>query len=78
MRSKVKQPKPSNGNGTQPDIEELAAKARDERIERCRQAIEKALEEHKCQIAPTFKIGEQLVPTGQIINFPVVVNISSR
>lgn len=43
----------------------------------CQQAVEKVLAEHNCAVSASFKLGEQMIPTQQLVNLPVMVMITS-
>lgn len=60
------------------DIEALAAKARQERMEKCGLAVNKVLEDHNCTMAVYLKLGESHVPIQAVIAVPAVLMPVSR
>lgn len=71
-------------NQAQPSEEETQVRAelqaRREKIERekaCQSLVEKILAEHNCGVSASFKLGEQIIPTQQLVNLPVMVMIAS-
>lgn len=55
--------------------------ARKERTARelaCQAAIEKVMSDHNCNFLASFKLGEQVFPTQQLVNLPVMITITSR
>lgn len=55
-----------------------ARKEKRENEKACLEGVEKVLADHNCGMATSFKLGEQLIPTQQLVNLPVMVTITSR
>lgn len=58
--------------------EELIAKARDARRQKCTDAVNKVLEDHNCQLQIAVKVGEQTMLLGQVLNLPAQALITSK
>lgn len=55
------------------NIEELAAKARQGRLEKCGDAVNKVLEDHNCTLSVLLRFGDGAVPIDKVIVVPVVI-----
>lgn len=60
------------------NIEELAAKARAAREEKCSKHIQQVLATHNCQMTIVVQVGTQLVGIGSVISLPTSILISSK
>lgn len=60
------------------NIEELAAKARQQRIEKCSKEINAILEKHNCTMDIALTVGTQLVRLNAIVALPGSVQVISR
>jgi hypothetical protein len=60
------------------DIEELAAKARLAREEKCKEEITRILEEYKCELGVFVQVGEQIVPLAQVLSLPLQMLVRSK
>jgi len=60
------------------DVEVLAARAREERQQRCSAALNKVLEEHNCTLSIVLKFGDQPIPIKEVVAVPAVVLTVSK
>lgn len=60
------------------NIEELAAKKRAERQEKCGMAVNKVLEEHNCVLSIYLKFGETSIPIQHVVAVPAMIIPTSK
>lgn len=60
------------------DVEKLAEEAKVKRQTECSEKINKILEEERCQFTIFARVGDLIIPLDQILNLPVVLNVTSK
>lgn len=73
-KAKLKAVKPKSAN-EKLDIEELAARARLGRQQKCYDEIKDTLAKYRCELQIVVTIGNQQVPLHQVLSFPGLVQV---